>query len=896
MPLASSTKLGPYEIQSPLGAGGMGEVYSARDTRLERMVAVKILPAKFSSDHTHKQRFEREAKTISQLNHPHICTLYDVGSQDGADYLVMEYLEGEVLAKRLERGPLALEQVLKFGGQIADALDKAHRAGIVHRDLKPGNIMLTATGAKLLDFGLARPASALVSGATLTAAAAPTTPVTQEGTVVGTFQYMSPEQVEGKEVDSRSDIFSPGAVLYETVTGKKAFEGKSQLSVASAILEKDLVPITQLAPMTPPALDRTIRKCLAKDAEDRWQTARDLLLELKWIEEAGSQAGVPAVLSTRRRITERVWMSAMAVLLLTTATLGALYWRSVAKHPQVIRALIPAPEKTQFRFVGAQTAGPVAVSPDGRMLAFSAQREDGPQSLYVRAIDSLTAQALAGTEGAAMPFWSPDSRKIAFFAEGKLKKIDVAGGPPVTLCDARSGIVPRGGAWSREGVIVFAPGPNSPLLQVPEQGGQPAPATQLDASRGESSHRWPQFLPGGKRFLYYARAGLLGTNTEENAVMVGSSEGAPPKLLLRTQSNAVYASGYLLFLHENALMAQAFDPDGLRLSGEAAPIAQQVQADPGASRGVFSVSENGVLTYQTGEAQMLSQLLWFDRSGKQAAALGDQAVYADLRVSPDRQKVATTVIDPRFGPPDVWVYDASRGIRSRFTFHPGPERFPVWSPDSTRVVFGSSRKGRFDLYVKSYTGSGNEGPLLETDHDKFPTDWSPDGRYILYQDLAPTSRSDVWALPLFGDRKPMPLLQSPFEEGGAALSPDGRWMAYVSDESGSNDVYVTAFPVPGRKWQVSTGGGSLPRWSRNGNEIVYMGTGTRLMAAEVSSRSDTFQVGKTQALFVTRVWRPGIIYDVTRDGQRFLVNTANQAQNPGPLTLVVNWPAELKKK
>jgi eukaryotic-like serine/threonine-protein kinase len=874
----------------------MGEVYRARDTRLERTVAIKILPSQFCSDPVHKQRFEREAKTISQLNHPHICVLHDVGHQDGMDYLVMELLEGETLAQHLQKGPLALAQVLKYGTQIADALDKAHRQGVVHRDLKPLNVMLTPTGAKLLDFGLAKARTSLAPGFSLTLAPTQDSPVTEHGTIVGTFQYMSPEQIEGKELDGRSDLFAFGAMLYEMVTARRAFQGKSSLSVASAILEKEPEPISALAPMTPPALDRTIHKCLAKDPEDRWQTARDLLLELKWIEEAGSQAALPAVVSTRRRIAEQIWMSAAAVLLLTTAALGALYWRSVSRQPQVIRALVAPPEKTQFRFVGAQTAGPVAVSPDGRMLAFSAQREDGPQSLYVRAIDSLTAQAMAGTEGAAMPFWSPDSRKIAFFAEGKLKKIDVAGGPPVTLCDARSGTVPRGGSWSRQGVIVFASGPNSPLLQVSEQGGQPTPATQLDASRGESSHRWPQFLPDGKRFLFYARAGLLGTNAEENALMVGSFEAAPPKLLLRTQSNAVYASGYLLFLHENTLMAQAFDPDGLRLSGEAVPIAQQVQADPGASRGVFSVSENGVLAYQTGEAQVLSQLLWFDRSGKQTAVLGDPAVFADLRVSPDRQKVATTVVDPRFGPPDVWVYDASRGVRSRFTFHPGPERFPVWSPDSTRVVFGSSRKGRFDLYVKSYTGSGNEELLLETDHDKFPTDWSPDGRYILYQDLGPGTRSDVWALPLFGDRKPMPLLQTPFEEGGAALSHDGRWMAYVSDESGSNDVYVTTFPVPGRKWQVSTGGGGLPRWSRNGNEVVYLGPGTRLFAAEVSVTGETLQVGKTQALFVTRVWRPGVIYDVTRDGQRFLVNTAALGQNPGPLTLVVNWPAELKKR
>ncbi len=872
----------------------MGEVYRARDTRLDRTVAIKILPAHLSGDPLLRQRFEREAKAISALNHPHICILHDVGHQDGTDYIVMEYLEGETLAQRIEKGPLPLEQVLKYSTQIADALDKAHRQGVVHRDLKPGNIMLTAMGAKLLDFGLAKAAVPITPGSSLTMAPTQASPVTQHGTIVGTFQYMSPEQVEGREVDARADLFTFGAVLYEMLTGKRAFQGKSSLSVASAILEKDPEPLTTLAPMTPPALDRTIRKCLEKDPEDRWQTARDLLLELRWIAEAGSQAGVPAVVSTRRKITERVWMGAAAVLLLATVALGALYWRSVSQEPQVIRAFIPPPEKASFRFVVGQGAGPVAVSPDGRMLAFSAQREDGMQFLYVRALDSLTAQALPGTENAAMPFWSPDSRKIGFFAEAKLKAIEAAGGPPLTLCETR-GVIPRGGAWSRKGVIIFAQGPNVPLLQVSEHGGQPTPATQLDSARGEFSHRWPQFLPDGKRFLYYARVGAPGTTSEENAVMAGSLEGTPPKLLLRAQSNAVYASGSLLFLRENTLMAQPFDPDRLQLSGEAVPIAEHVQSDPGASRGVFSASENGVLAYQVGAAPMGSQLLWFDRSGKQTAALGDQAVYVDLKVSPDRQKVAVGVVDPRFGPPDIWVYDA-RGVRSRFTFHSAPERYPIWSPDSTRVAFGSSRKGRFDLYVKSYSGSGNEEALLETEHDKFPTSWSADGRYILYDDLDSKNRSDLWALPLFGDRKPLALLQTQFSESSAAFSPDGRWIAYVSDESGRREVYVTPFPNPSRKWQVSTGGGNLPRWTRNGSEIVYLGPGDRLMVAEVSARGDTFQVGKTQVLFGITVSRLGYIFDVTRDGQRFLVNNIAEAQDSAPLTLVVNWPAALPKK
>ncbi len=895
MPLAPGSKLGPYEIASPLGAGGMGEVYKARDTRLDRTVAIKILPAHLSGDPLLRQRFEREAKAVSSLNHPHICTLHDVGSQDGTDYLVMEFLEGETLAARLEKGPLPLAQVLKCGIQISDALDKAHRQGVVHRDLKPGNVMLTTAGAKLLDFGLAKAGAPIAPGSSLTVAPTRTSPVTQHGTIVGTFQYMSPEQVEGRDVDARSDLFAFGATLYEMLTGRRAFQGKSSLSVASAILEKDPEPISTLAPMTPPALDRTIRKCLAKDPEDRWQTARDLLLELKWIEEAGSQAGVPAVVSTRRRIAERAWMASVAALLLATTTLGVLYHRRVSEEPQVVRAFIPPPEKANFRFIGGGNMGPVVISPDGRMLAFSAQGTDGIQLLYVRAVDSLTAQPLAGTAGAAMPFWSPDSRSIGFFADGKLKRIEARGGPALTLCEV--GVVARGGTWNREGVIVFAPTPSGPLHKVRDDGGQSTPITRVDTARGETSHRWPQFLPDGKHFLFFARLGALGTSNENNGTQIGSLDGSPPKFLLRTQANTAYASGYMLFLRENTLMAQPFDLDKLDLVGEAVPLAQQIQGELASALGVFSASETGVLAYQTGGDIVASQLFWRDRAGKQTGALGDPAGYMDLSLSRDRQKVAVSILDQRLGPPDIWIYEVSRGLRSRFTFDPAADRWPVWSPDSTRVAFSSNRRGQFNLYIRSYAGSEIEDSLLEDDRDKILTDWSSDGRYVLFETRGdPKTQSDVWALPLSGDRKPIPVLQTPFREVGAVFSPDGRWIAYTSDESGREEVYVTPFPGPGRKWQVSTSGGNLPRWSDTGREVFFDGPGERIMAAAVSARGDTFQVGRTQPLFEILPQRPGNIFDVTPDGQRFLVNTATRAQTSAPMTLVVNWPAELKKK
>src|SRR5262245_43680143 len=658
MPLAAGTKLGPYEIEAPLGAGGMGEVYKARDTRLDRTVAIKILPAHLSGDPQLRQRFEREAKAVSSLNHPHICTLHDVGNQDGTDYLVMEFLEGETLAVRLEKGPLPLAQVLKYGIQISDALDKAHRQGVVHRDLKPGNVMLTAAGAKLLDFGLATAGAPMAPGSSLTIAPTRTSPITQHGTIVGTFQYMSPEQLEGRDVDARSDLFAFGAVLYEMLTARRAFPGKSSFSVASAILEKDPEPISAQAPMTPPALDRTVRKCLAKDPEDRWQTARDLLLELKWIEEAGSQASVPAVIRTRRRVAERAWMAGVAALLLATTALGVLYYRSVSEEPQVVRAFIPPPEKANFRFVGGGNQGPVTISPDGRMLAFSAQGADGIQILYVRPIDSPTPQPLAGTAGAGMPFWSPDSRSIGFFAEGRLKRIDARGGPALTLCEV--GVVGRGGTWNRDGVIVFAPSPNGPLHRVSDNGGQSTPVTKLDTARGETSHRWPKFLPDGKHFFFFVRLGALGTSNENNGIQIGSLDGTPPKFLVRTQANVAYASGYLLFMRGNTLMAQPFDLDRLELGGEAVPLAENVQREPAGAIGVFSASQTGILAYQTGGEIIGSNLFWRDRAGKQTGALGESAGYMELSISPDRQKVVVSVLDSNVGPPDIWIYEISR--------------------------------------------------------------------------------------------------------------------------------------------------------------------------------------------------------------------------------------------
>jgi eukaryotic-like serine/threonine-protein kinase len=885
MSLQPGHKLGPYELGEPIGAGGMGEVYRARDTRLDRTVAVKILPKHLAETPEMRQRFELEARAISSLNHPHICSLYDVGEQDGVSYLVMEYLEGETLAARLARGPLPLSDVLKYAVQIADALDKAHRQGVVHRDLKPGNIMLTPQGgAKLMDFGLAKSAIAAASISSMTAPAHAVSPITVKGTIIGTFHYMSPEQVEGKEVDARSDLFTFGAVLYEMMTGQRAFEGKSQLSVASAILDKEPQPISVVQPMTPPALDRVVRRCLAKDPEDRWQTARDLLLELKWVAEAGSQAGVPAPeLARRRHPGQWGWISAAVFALFAVAATVGFVLRA-PQPPPVLRTTILPPEKTNF--------DSTIISPDGTRLAFTVRGTDGILKLWVRPLDALTAQPLAGTDGAYLPFWSPDSRSIGFFSEdGKLKKIEAAGGPPITLCDASVG---RGGTWNRDGMILFGMIGRSVILRVSSAGGAATPVTKLDETRKDANHRWPVFLPDGQHFLFNVRSTDRSVEQGED-LYVGSLDGKVNKKLLSTSFTVQYASGHLLFVRESTLMAQPFDTNRLELAGDAFPIAEQVLTYGATGYADISSSENGVLAYRTGAAQVGSKLLWFDRQGKEIGALGDLTIYLSMRISPNGQKVAAEISDPKIGPPDVWVYDVARGLRTRLTFDPQGDSSPVWSPDGTRVVFRSNRKGLDDLYMKDASGAGNDELLFESGENKVPSSWSSDGKFLLFHNFNNKTRQDIWVLPMTGEHKPFVFLQTEYQEGDAQFSPDGHWVAYRSNESGRDEIYVTPFPGPAGRWQVSTGGGTRPKWQRKGKEILYLGDDDKIMSAEIRVKGASIEVGAVKPLFQTRPHRPGSIFDTTGDGQRFLVNTAVVEQSASPVTLVVNWPAALKK-
>jgi Tol biopolymer transport system component len=893
MPLALGTRLGPHEIIEQLGSGGMGEVYRARDTRLDRMVALKVLPGHLSDNEELRQRFDREARTISQLSHPHVCALYDVGHQDGVDYLVMEYLEGSTLAERIVKGPLPSEQVLRYGVQIADALDKAHRLGIVHRDLKPGNVMVTKSGVKLLDFGLAKlrvvTPGAVSSSASLVQTQTDAT-LTAQGTIIGTFQYMAPEILEGKEADARSDIFALGALLYEVATGQAPFQGKTQASVIAAILGKTPPPISSVQPMTAPALDRIVQTCLEKDPDDRWQTAHDVMLELKWVAEGGSQAGLPAPVVARRRSRERLGWIVAAVLAASLGTLGVLQLlRTRPASPAVVRSSVLPPDKTWFTFVG-QGGGPVSVSPDGRQLAFVAAEPGGRRLLWIRPLESLVARSLPATDGAAYPFWSPDGRSVGFFAEGKLKRIDVGGGPPLSICDAPDA---RGGSWNRDDVILFEPQFREPIHRVSASGGKPVPVTRFDASRRETTHRWPFFLPDGRRFLFLSGSHSTSTESPLDAIFVGSLDEEKPKLLVDARSNAAFAAGHLLFVRRRTLLAQPFDPKTLKLSGDAVPIAENVQDDPGFFNAVFSVSPQGTLAYQeAGGTIGLSEVAWVDRSGKKIGLLGDPADYYDPRISPDGRRVAVVIGDPG----DIWIYEVTRRIRTRLTFAGASDNAPAWSRDGARLAFTSQRSGNGDLYAKNTSGSGGEELLSTSRFSKVANSWSPDGRYLLYTATpeAPGSRADLWLLSL-PDGKASPLVQTEFDEMAGAFSPDGRWLAYASNESGRFEIYVRPFPEPGGKWEISTTGGVEPRWRRDGRELFYVTPDGRLMAAEVRTGA-AFEAGTPKALFVTSLKNAaGSRYDVTPDGQRFLVNRPVADESAPPITLVQNWPALLKR-
>ena len=862
-------------------------MYKARDTRLDRTVAIKVLPAHLAERPEVRERFEREARAIASLNHPHICTLYDIGRQDGTDFLVMEYLEGETLAARLLRGPLPVEQVLQYSIEIADALDKAHRKGAIHRDIKPGNIMLTKSGAKLLDFGLAKLKQEVGPVAPASQLRTLTQNPTVEGTILGTLQYMSPEQLEGKqdEIDARTDIFSFGAVVYEMATGKKAFEGKSSASLIGAILKDTPPPISSLQPMTPPALDRVVRKCLAKEPDKRWQTASDRLRRTEvdrrrrlagWNSGAGcGEAPVEAVdrLGFGGRGHSRG--GAGRYRLHTSAARRQKARPCDLASARRKREVLP---RSQISFLSLPTA------PSWLSLLWT--RPARPQ-LWIRALDSPAPQPLPGTENARYPFWSPDSRFLGFFAEGRLKKIAVSGGPAQSLDE--SVIFFGGGTWSVDGVVLFGKGSPNIIYRVSAAGGAATPVTTLDAGRQETFNGWPYFLPDGNQFLFLARSTA---RPENNAIYVGSLDSKERKLILNATSNPVYVPpGYLLFNRAGTLMAQPFDAQRLELTGEAAPIAEGLQFNAATGKTAFAASENGVLAYRAGASGLQRSLVWVSRNGTEQALAAPVRGYDLPRLSPDGSRVAVEIEN------NVWLYDIARGTSTRLTFEGSLNQSPSWTPDGKRVTFFSNKEGPLNTFWQLADGSGGLERLTTGAYTEVPGSWSPDGQLLAFHEATPTTSRDIWVLRL-SDHKAQPFLRTPFTEGGPRFSPNGRWLAYMSNESGRFETYVQPYPGPGGKWQVSTDGGTEPVWNHDGRELFYR-SGNKMLAVEVTTQPN-FSAGQPHVLFERQYvavppLQAGAEYDVSPDGQRFLM--VKQTEQAGaPINVMLNWPEDMKRR
>jgi Tol biopolymer transport system component len=906
MTFASGVRIGPYEIQSALGAGGFGEVYRARDTRLGRTVAIKILTARLIRDARARQRFDREARAVASLSHPHICPVYDISETDGIPFLVMEFLEGETLALRLVRGPLTINEVLRYAIDIADALDHAHRQGIVHRDLKPSNIMLTRSGATLLDFGLAKAHGPLSIADHWLDDVPATRTLTREGAILGTLHYMAPEQLHGSDTDARTDVFAFGALLYEMVTRRHAFEGKSQASVIAAILEQHPAPITTRQPLAPPLLDHIVSRCLAKDPDDRWQTISDVKRELQWLAEGGADHRRPAVATSGgRRPHHLAWLAGgiwLAVGTVSTVGLARSSWR-IPTDPPVVRFVVGPPEEGRF----TQSPAALAVSPDGRFLAFIAVTR-GATRIWLRSLDSLAARALPGTEGAVQPFWSPDSRFLAWIAGGKLRKIDIAAGLSQTVADADSF---QSGTWSRDNAVLLKSELEGNLLRIPVAGGPAKPITTLEKSRGETVHTWPQFFPDNRHFLYLARS----TQPQHDGVVyLGSLDSQAPARLFAPDSHAVYTEpGYLLYMRANTLVAQPFDADSFHVTAEPVAIAQQVDFNASSRRGAFSVSQTGVLAYRP--IGGTKRLIWVDRTGKTIESIGPPGHYLNPALSPDEKRVAVARLDPETGAQSIWLIEVARGIASRFTFDQSKDDRPLWSSDGTRIIFESHRGGTSHLYEKPFIGTGGTELLLEKmGVGVTPLDWSRDGRFLLYHqagfDIPPETaaanpRRGLWLLPLTGTRQPVPLSQTE-TEAESRLSPGGRWLAYVSGESGEGNVYVRPFPSGEGKWQISVGGGAEPRWRGDGKELFYLTRDHKMMALPIGAAT-SFEPGVAKVLFeasrfglspnlaIRNQWAFFADYVPSADGQRFLINEAVAGTTSSPITVVVNWTALLKK-
>jgi Tol biopolymer transport system component len=906
MAIQSGTHLGPYEIVSAIGAGGMGEVYRARDTKLGRDVAIKVLPDAFARDTERMARFQREAKILASLNHPNIATIYGLEDSDGTRALVMELVEGPTLADRIREGPISIDDALRIARQICDALEYAHERGIIHRDLKPANVKVAAEDTvKILDFGLAKAMES--EAASLDISTSPTLSrlATIQGVLLGTAAYMSPEQAKGKSVDRRADIWALGCVLYEMLTGKMAFQGEAVTDTLAAVIRAE-PDWSQLPPATPMRVRVLLQRSLQKDPKQRLRDIGDARISFdEVLSGAPDLAPVGRAEAAAVPIWQRVLPWAIAATAVAAAAVGVWApWRAATTPApaEPVRLQISLPEKLTLA-----PSGTFALSPDGRQLAFAGVGSDGVQRIWVRALDSIEARPLPGSEAPVVPafFWSPDSRFIAFDAGGKLKKVPVAGGPAETICDLDANA--QGGSWNRDGVIIFGTA-NGGLMRVSAAGGSASPLTVLDPSRHEARHILPSFLPDGRHFLY-VRLSSTSSTPENNGVHVGSLDAKPEeqssKLLVATQYGAAYVptsggdSGQLLFVRDGTLFAQPFDARRLELSAEPVTVAEQIGSNLGFA--FFSVSVSDRLVYRAGSGLGNSQLTWFDRQGKVLSTSGEPGAYVMLALSPDGTRAAATEGDRSSG---LWLLDFSRSTRTRFTFGPSAAVDPVWSPDGNRIIFRSGPGGAPDLYQKLASGVKDEELLLKSTEMKYPTSWSRDGRFLLYTIRETKGRLGLWVLPLEGDRKPWPFLRTEFNERDGQFSPDGHWVAYISDESSRTEIYVRAFSpdsagaasVAGGKWLISTGGGTAPRWRGDGKELFYLGPDGKLMAVEVTT-DPVFRTGTPKVLFQAPQVLPSIVtfWDLAADGKRFLFPAPIAQSEPAPFTVVLNWPSLLKK-
>jgi eukaryotic-like serine/threonine-protein kinase len=890
MPLASGTKLGPYEIQSPLGAGGMGEVYRARDTRLDRTVAIKVLPQGLADTPEVRQRFEREARAVSSLNHPHICALYDVGNQDGIEYLVMEYIEGETLAKRLENGPLATTDLLRYAIEIADALDRAHRQGVIHRDLKPGNIMLTKSGAKLLDFGLAKASVPPLAGDFSSSPTvsrpligkAQTDALTAQGTIVGTYQYMSPEQLEGGEADARSDIFSFGSVLYEMATAKKAFAAKSTASLIAAILKEQPRPISELQPMAPPALERVVKTCLEKDPDERWQNAGDLKRELGWIASASSQAGIPAAVVAKRKTRDRaMWIVAGALLALVAAYL--LWMSGLWQHsPSPVRLTIVLPEGKVLR---ADSSQPVVISPDGSTIVFSARGDDRKWQLYLRKLGSFESTPISGTEGAYCPFFSPNGEWLGFISEDYMvKKIPVRGGTSTVVANEAA---PIGAAWADDDTIYYSRSFFGGMYAVPSGGGQPKQLTQTGGAPDDRGHLWVNLLPDNSGLIFTVWTGKTFNDARIEALSFNSGKR---KVLIEGGSSGRYIpGGYLSYARNGTLFVVGFDPKRLEIKGTPTPVIEGVMT--GASNGdaVYTVSNNGTLVYQPGTfSPRLRNLVWMDRTGKTTNVTDDLKPYSSPAISPDGKQIALTLEGSSY---DAWVYDLQRATLTKVTF--GADDYnPHWSPDGKMLAYHSSKSGSVQVYVKHGIVQGDEVKVTDSPEYKQFYGWTPDGREVIFSRLNKDKGYDLFAAPVQGDHKPRLLVEGgPFAKHDASLSPDGRWLAYVSDESGQDEIFVQSMSDPNMRAQISSGVAAAPRWAPSNNELFFVAK-DGFMSVKFAPGT-ALNPGKPVKLFYDkRLWNG---YDVAADGRFVVAVEADDKATASQLNVILHWFEELKQ-